>query len=160
MMQRIMGIDPGAGGGIALISGGTLATARAMPTVNNAKGKRRIDPWALSAMVQDLKPDSVWIELVGPMPRDGSAGSFWFGKAAGIPEGICAALGLPIEAVTPQVWKKRLSVPADKTGARARATKLLGRGDLWPLVKDDGKAEAALIALYGSMKAASNEVEW
>jgi hypothetical protein len=41
-------------------------------------------------------------------------------------------------------------VPAAKDGARARASQLLpGAADQWPLVKHDGRAEAALIALWG-----------
>lgn len=148
-----MGIDPGAGGGIAILCQGKLETSVAMPTVINKAGKRRIDAAALAATVRKMRPDLAFIELVGPMPRDGSAGSFWFGKAAGIPEGVLAALGVGFETVAPQVWKKRLAVPADKNAARARATRLLGQAELWPLVKDDGKAEAALIALYGYGKA-------
>jgi hypothetical protein len=41
-------------------------------------------------------------------------------------------------------------VPKAKDGARARASQLLPAGvQLWPLVKHDGRAEAALLALYG-----------
>jgi hypothetical protein len=48
------------------------------------------------------------------------------------------------------VWKKALGVPADKDGARARASQLMPENAwLWPLVKHDGRAEAALIAYWG-----------
>jgi crossover junction endodeoxyribonuclease RuvC len=41
-------------------------------------------------------------------------------------------------------------VPAGKDAARARACELLPRlADRWPLVKHHGRAEAALLALYG-----------
>jgi hypothetical protein len=41
-------------------------------------------------------------------------------------------------------------VPAEKDGARARASQLLPQhAGHWPLKKHDGRAEAALIALYG-----------
>ena len=40
--------------------------------------------------------------------------------------------------------------PADKDGARARASQLLPwAAHQWARAKDDGKAEASLIALYG-----------
>jgi crossover junction endodeoxyribonuclease RuvC len=84
------------------------------------------------------------------MPRDGHVGAFAFGRGFGIIETALAAADLPFSCVRPQVWKKRLGVTADKDQARQRATQLLPRGaSLWPLKKHDGRAEAALIALYG-----------
>jgi crossover junction endodeoxyribonuclease RuvC len=150
-MLRVLGIDPGASGALALIDGnGVLVSCHDMPCVLSKTGKRRIDPAALASIMQGLGDiDGAWIELVGPMPRDGSAGSFWFGKAAGLAEGVCAGLGVPCETVSPVVWKRRLDCPTDKHGARARATKLFGTGSAWPLAKHDGRAEAAMIALYG-----------
>jgi hypothetical protein len=58
-----------------------------------------------------------------------------------------------------------LRVPAEKDGARARASQLIPAGaSWWPLVKHDGRAEAALIALYGSRLDAlygfGPQVEW
>lgn len=165
--MRIMGIDPGAKGAIALLMHGKLVATWDMPTVTNAKGKRRIDGPTLATILRNVNAaapvDVCMIELVGPMPRDGSAGSFWFGKAAGMAEGVCAGLGIPVDFVAPQVWKRKLDVPTDKNGARARATRLFNRGDLWPLVKHDGRAEAALIALLGhvrKMALRGGGVEW
>jgi crossover junction endodeoxyribonuclease RuvC len=61
-----------------------------------------------------------------------------------------AALGVPMSFVAPATWKRALQVPAAKDGARARASQLLpAAAGHWPLVKHDGRAEAALIALYG-----------
>lgn len=151
--MRVVGIDPGACGGLALLERGRLLEARAMPSRIGKSGKRRIDASALASIVRawvgELPLDCAYVELVGPMPRDGSAGSFWFGKAAGLAEGVLSGLAVRVELVAPAVWKRRLGVPADKRGARARATKLLKREDLWPRQKDDGLAEAGLIALYG-----------
>ena len=47
-------------------------------------------------------------------------------------------------------------MPAAKDGARARASELIRGGAAhWPLIKHDGRAEAALIALWGSRSLAA-----
>ena len=52
--------------------------------------------------------------------------------------------------MTPQRWKKALSLGQGKDAARARASQLLpAHAHYWQRVKDDGRAEAALIAVYG-----------
>jgi crossover junction endodeoxyribonuclease RuvC len=151
--MRILGIDPGAGGAVALVAGpAKLLGTYDMPTVLSKAGKRRVEPEQLARLVESLGPiDGAVIELVGPMPRDGSAGSFWFGKSAGVAEGVIAGMGIPCRLVAPQVWKRRLDVPANKDGARARASVLFGSDQWWRRKKDDGRAEAALIGLWGWM---------
>lgn len=156
-MLTMIGVDPGAGGALALVAGpGKLLEVRDMPTYT-APGstKRRIDADALTAIVRNWKAEhgvrQATVELVGPMPRDGSAGSFWFGKAAGLVEGVLAGLGCEVAHVAPSVWKRRMGLPsASKDVAREEATRRFG-GHLWPLKKHDGRAEAALIGLWGWM---------
>ncbi|MBC7907617.1 MAG: hypothetical protein H7Y60_12860 [Rhodospirillaceae bacterium] len=47
--------------------------------------------------------------------------------------------------------QRLLALPADKDGARARASQLLpAHAGLWCRAKYDGRAEAALIAYYGA----------
>jgi hypothetical protein len=99
-----------------------------MPTLQ-IKERRRVDAASLAQIIRGLLPiHHAVVELVGPMPRDGSAGSFWFGKAAGVAEGVLAGLGVATSSVSPVVWKRRLDVPASKRGARERATALFGDG--------------------------------
>jgi crossover junction endodeoxyribonuclease RuvC len=83
------------------------------------------------------------------MPRQGVASSFNFGKSYGIVLGVLGALDVPVTHPTPAAWKKAMGVTADKASSRRRAT------DLWPAmsgtfarVKDDGRAESALIARW------------
>jgi crossover junction endodeoxyribonuclease RuvC len=152
--MRLLGVDPGAGGALALVAGpGKLLVVKDMPTVVTDQGKRRIDAPALSRLVQDMGAiDGAVIELVGPMPRDGRAGAFWFGKAAGLVEGVLAGQGVPVKLVPPQTWKRRLDVSRDKNAARARASQLFpSSAGEWKRVKDDGRAEAAMIGLWGWM---------
>jgi crossover junction endodeoxyribonuclease RuvC len=55
--------------------------------------------------------------------------------------------------VRPNIWKKAIGCPKDKDMARMLASRLLPQhSDNWPLKKHDGRAEAALIALYGLNK--------
>lgn len=158
--MRMLGIDPGVSGGLALLNGGKLERVAPMPTVTaGKKGRRIVDASALSTLVRDMAPTHAIVEQVGVRPGEGIVGAFSFGRSAGILEGVLGALGIARTMVTPAQWKVELKVPADKNQARKRASELLGRGDLWPLVKDDGKAEAALLAYWGTVKL-GRLIEW
>ena len=150
--MTILGIDPGLSGALAAHAG-THLIVRDMPTfalTRGGKNKREIDCVQLVAIVRELNAREAWLEQVSSMPGQGVSSVFAFGQAFGIIKGILAALNVPLHLVTPRVWKKALNVPAAKDGARARASQLMPwAAEYWPLVKHDGRAEAALIALYG-----------
>lgn len=150
--MRNIGIDPGAKGGFALFEDGRLVAVARMPTVSNRKGNPRVDGAAVGYRLHQWLPlDHAYVELVGAMPGQGVSSMFTFGKAAGIVEGALGALMIPTTYIAPGQWKVALRVPAEKNGARARASQLIPSGaHYWPMAKDDGMAEAALIALYGS----------
>jgi crossover junction endodeoxyribonuclease RuvC len=150
----ICGLDPGLSGALFLLSADrSFGRAYDMPTHSLARGgkdKREIDIHALVALLNERRPGHVFIEQVGAMPGQGATSMFAFGKGYGIVLGACAALGLPFTLVHPRAWKKALGVPPDKDGARARASQLLpAYAEQWPRKKDDGKAEAALLAHWG-----------
>jgi crossover junction endodeoxyribonuclease RuvC len=87
---------------------------------------------------------------VSTSPGQGVSSTFAFGRAYGIVIGILVALGTPMTFVSPAKWKRALGVPSVKDGARARASQLLPQASSrWPLKRHDGRAEAALLALYG-----------
>jgi crossover junction endodeoxyribonuclease RuvC len=97
----------------------------------------------------------VVLEKVGGMTGQSASAAFTFGYGAGIVEGVLAAMRLPIALVTPQAWKRSAGIATDKGAAREAAMRL------WPAhasrfarVKDDGRAEAALIARHGWMSVA------
>jgi crossover junction endodeoxyribonuclease RuvC len=53
--------------------------------------------------------------------------------------------------VTPAKWKKHFGLNRDKGVSRSKATERFPEyANLFSRVKDDGRAEAALIALYGA----------
>jgi crossover junction endodeoxyribonuclease RuvC len=147
----VIGIDPGLGGALALLDNGHLEIFD-MPTIQDGT-KRRVDHCQL-AVILDVwakwQGISCVIEKVASMPGNGHAGAFTFGRAAGVVVGAVAANFIPIIEVTPQVWKRATRTPTDKDGARLRASEIWPEyAALWPLKKHDGRAEAALIALYG-----------
>ena len=157
--MRIIGIDPGAHGAIALLIDGKLASVAPMPTCP-VRGKARVDAAGLGALVRDLAPDHAVLEQVASMPGQGVASTFAFGMAYGAVLGVMGAFGVPVTTVRPAEWKGALRVAAAKGEASGRASQLIPEGaKLWPLAKDDGKAEAALIALWYVMKS-GNEIQW
>lgn len=155
--MTIISIDPGMSGAIAtLADDGSLIEVTDMPVfavVKRVGGKDRtknhVNVHELGNVLARAGADEAVIELVGPMPRDGSMQAFQFGFGVGAIHGACGALGLRIETVTPQKWKKHFGLTADKGQARQLATRRFpAHADLFKRVKDDGRAEAALIALY------------
>lgn len=153
MTTSILGIDPGLSGAITLLSPDGSLEVRDIPTLQLKK--RVIDEYALARIIDDWsnRVREVWLEQVATRPGEGSVGAFTFGRGYGLIRGICAANFLTIMDVTPSTWKRALGVPAEKDGARACASKIFPRyADNWSRVKDDGRAESALIAHYGMLK--------
>jgi hypothetical protein len=80
---------------------------------------------------------------------------FGYGESFGLVRGVLAARAVPYTLVTPVTSKRSLQVPKAKDGARARASQLLpASAHLWPLKHHHGRAEAALLALYGARQLA------
>lgn len=160
-MNLVLGVDPGLSGALALydVRVNSVENVRDMPTIEAGTGSKRIvDEATLAAWVDAYAKHirHAYVEKVGAMPGQGVTSMFSFGTSYGIVRGIIAANMIPMTFVTPQRWKKALGVPAAKDGARARASQLLPvSSGLWSRVKDDGRAEAALIALYGAKHAGS-----
>ena len=156
-MSFVIGIDPGISGAIAIFEDGKLDTILDMPTLKIASGKtmkshisaiglvRILETWTL---VSDGQAHVV-MERVGALPGNGSVSMFNFGRSAGIIEGVVAALQRPYTYVTPQTWTKGVGRAAGKDASRMRAMELFPtRADLFKRAKDDGRADAALIAYW------------
>jgi hypothetical protein len=128
-----------------------------MITVNKKK-RARIDDVALIRyfeMAQLKGADRVVIEQIWERP--GQRGMFIMGVCVGLIRMACISTGLPVDEVTPQVWKKLLKVPGkvDNNGEQIvnRADNLLpGHSDKWRGPKGGrliDRAEAAMLAYYG-----------
>jgi hypothetical protein len=123
-----------------------------------SKGTRTIDHAYLTECLAEAKRKYPRIfayhEKVASMPKQGVASTFAFGEAFGASKQALASSGIPWELVTPQKWKNHLRVPADPVQAIiARADQMLpGNAANWRGPRGgllDGRAEAALIAVYG-----------
>lgn len=143
----ILGIDPGASGAIAAVNAiGALEWVHDMPHHDGV-----VSP----SLVADLFHGPItfieaWVEDVHSMPKQGVASSFKFGRAHGTVLGVLGGLRIPTHLITPAKWKRQMGVPADKKLARRKACELWpDNASLFARVKDDGRAEAALIAEYG-----------
>lgn len=88
------------------------------------------------------------IERGGVRPHQ--SGGVSFGKVAGALEAYAIALALPLHMVPPATWKRTLRLNADKDHTRLAASRLFPAfAHLWARAKDDGRAEAVLLAHYG-----------
>lgn len=128
-----------------------------MPTFEkNVSNKRRrfLDEASLWHMLQTwnvtIEPDLFLIERVNGLPGQSAPAAFTFGYGVGVIVASVRALGWRIEFVEPAKWKREMRAPKDKKASRERASQLLPKyANLWHLAKNDGRAEAAMLALYG-----------
>ena len=153
--MTILGIDPGASGGIAFFSMQRgLLSIFDMPTVEvkrGGKNKREVSAAMLNAIIGARDIDAAFVEKVGAMPGQGVSGMFQFGRSVGMIEGVLAALEIPTNYVTPQSWQKAVGARGGKDASRARAAELFpAYAANFTRKKDDGRADAALIAWYGA----------
>jgi crossover junction endodeoxyribonuclease RuvC len=147
-LELIVGVDPGKSGAIAIVDiNGELVDACDMPVVDGLvspamlasyEGWRTL-PRRFHAVIED----------VHARPGQGVTSMFSFGRSVGVVEGVFGALGVPVTRVTPTKWKKAMGLGKDKDESRRRAIELWPtQARLFQRVKDDGRAEAALIALW------------
>ena len=152
-----IGIDPGLDGAIAYfnVEDGHLSIVD-MPTFEvkrNNKLKREVNPAGVAHELTVANVGGVVLERVGAMPGQGVTSVFSFGRSTGIIEGILAAYEMPVSIVTPQVWQKAAVVRGGKDGSRMRACELFPNfATLFARKKDDGRADAALMAWYAATR--------
>ena len=152
----IIGCDIGRAGALALLSPeGELLEVVDMPVLNDGpKGRASVNAPLLASVIYRWQATRAFVEYVGARPGEGAGGAFAFGRARGCVEGVCAAAGLPVAFLTPPVWKRAVGIPPGKDGAKdaARSEAIRrwpGKAELFARVKDDGRAEAALIGWAG-----------
>lgn len=160
----ICGADPGLDGALAFYdTDSELVEVHDMPVHNlarNGKAKREIDAYGLARIIDGRKGAAItvaYVERVGSMPGQGVASCFAFGKSAGIIIGVLAANFIPIVEVPPITWKRGVGLVsgAGKDASRALASRIFPRASgYFARVKDEGRAESVLIALYGARERA------
>jgi len=141
--MRIVGIDPGASGAIALLIDGRLSDV-----VDTPQWDGEVDALTIAEMLRVWKPDTVVIEKAQAMPKQGVSSTFKYGTAYGTVIGVVCGLQHPLIKMTPMQWKRNQGlIGKTKDASRALATQM------WPShaahfkrKSDHGRAEAALIA--------------
>ena len=157
----ILGCDPGFTGAIAFLDTATWYLGIFdMPVFKDAKGKQILNLTALATtlhpgLYQDDRNLAV-IEKVHAMPSQGSSSTFRFGEGYGALQMGLAGHGYELRYVTPAAWKKHYGLTSDGNASRGLATQRFPKNaDQFKRVMDHGRAEAALLALYGAEVLAS-----
>jgi crossover junction endodeoxyribonuclease RuvC len=148
----IAGIDPGDNGALALLYDDNGVKTFDVPKVG--KDVDEVAWWQLWALYLE-NVDCVFIEQVGAMPGQGVTSMFNFGDRFGFVKALAYSAGVPVTFMRPQEWKKLVGIPSgsEKGASRLRASQLFPQhSDNWARVKDDGRAEAVLIAYAGMLK--------
>jgi crossover junction endodeoxyribonuclease RuvC len=160
-----IGADPGMGGALALYTcywdgDGVLTSSLDvddMPSLD-INGKRTMDMWKLSRLLEqwadqyDVRNSAV--ERVHAMPKQGVTSAFSFGFSAGALQQAIASAGLPLTLIQPATWKALSGLRGgreNKDMSRQKASQMFpGFAHLWARKKDEGRAEAVLLAHYAS----------
>ena len=112
--MRIIGIDPGLSGGIAILEDNKVKDMFDMPVMaDGKKNKRQLNSALLAQIVKDnikdIEDTVIIVEQVNAMPGQGVTSMFNFGQSFGAIKGICAAIGLPIFLLDRQNGKNILN---------------------------------------------------
>jgi len=148
-MTLIIGVDPGKTGGVAVLHEGRLLGAHRMPVTADGKQVDAHGVRDLLDAIANPNHDTIVLERVHAMPKNGSIASFSLGHSVGIVVGVALGAGYRLRLIGPAEWKKIVGIPAgsDKGASRAKASELFpDQRELWKLKRDDGLAESALIA--------------
>ncbi|MBA1340487.1 MAG: crossover junction endodeoxyribonuclease RuvC [Pelagibacterales bacterium] len=155
--MKIIGIDPGLSGGMAVLENNKVKFIFDMPVMpEGKKNKRQLNSAQLAKLIKDniLEKEEVCVvvEQVNAMPGQGVTSMFNFGQTFGAIKGICAALGLPIFFVRPSKWKKHFElINSSKDSSRTKVIEMYPNlSNELSKKKDVNKSDAILIALYHS----------
>ena len=153
--MRIIGIDPGLSGAIAVLDNNKVLKIYDMPVMaEGKKNKRQLNSAQLVNIIKENTKNedeiAVVVEQVNAMPGQGVTSMFNFGQTFGAIKGVCAALKLPIYFVRPSKWKKHFElINSSKDSSR---TKVI---EMYPTLshhlakkKDVNKSDAILIARF------------
>lgn len=162
-MAHYLAIDPGVSGCAVILQPPSINPDVVVDyffpnKVKHGKGSR-IDLPSFAGFLR--KWDHVnhcFIEAVSAAPvrgaRQGVTSMFNFGHSAGSVEGMVAFAGLPLDRITPAVWKRKYGfIGADKDAPRAKLSMLLPTlTELHAKGKGQAMADAVYIGMCGMAK--------
>lgn len=152
----ILGIDPGLTGAFCVLE-------------TSEKPHRILEVWDMPLLVRNNKNEIdvfkvgekigeyaerirfAMIEEVGVMGgKESRTSMFNFGRNTGIVHGALGVYGIPIYFVRPAIWKALMGLSHKKSESLERAKILFPlAARFFSRAKDDGRAEAALLAVFG-----------
>lgn len=140
-MSIYFGVDPGVGGGIAVVGDGEQFLGPPRLKLKDATEADVVE-W-----VRYVNVDQAFavIEKVASSPQMGVVSSFTFGRSYGFLRGVLSALGIPYVEVRPQAWQKAMGclTKGDKNVTKAKAQQLYPGEKVTHAV-----ADAMLLATY------------
>ena len=154
--MKIIGIDPGLSGAIAILENNKVLNVFDMPVMSEGKkNKRQLNSALLSNLIKENIGNAevaIVVEQVNAMPGQGVTSMFNFGQTFGAIKGICAALELPIFFVRPSKWKKHFDlINSSKDSSRTKVIEMYPKiSNLLSKKKDVNKSDAILIARFFS----------
>lgn len=145
----VLGIDPGQ----AQASPGAVCLL-VDSQIDEVTDMTDLPPTGIGSWIRDwvdgLNVTLAVVEAQAGMPGQSSSSTAKFHAHYGALCGALSALHIPIELARPTAWKKHYGLSKDKNASRALAA---ARWPEWApsfaRKRDDGRAEAALIGLYG-----------
>jgi len=151
MNDRVMGIDPGAKGALALMTNRKIERMEVMPE----------DIHLTIDLIVDWQPSIIYLEKAQAMPGQGVSSMFKYGRHYGEIVGAISTLKIPLVEVSPRTWTKLMHAGTDsKLPAKGRSLK--AALSLYPYmnflatkrsrVPHDGLIDASLITGYGYKK--------
>lgn len=155
--MKIIGIDPGLSGAIAVLENNKVLNIFDIPVMSEGKkNKRQLNSALLVNLLKENinkeEEVAVVVEQVNAMPGQGVTSMFNFGQTFGALKGICAALELPIYFVRPSKWKKHFElINSSKDASRTKAIEMYPKlSNQLSKKKDVNKSDAILIARFFS----------
>jgi len=150
--MRIVGIDPGFQGAIAVLEytpsqHPDVIKTFDMPIIQAGK-RKEVDLKEIVSICSPHEVHCVFLEKAQVMPQQGIVSSGNYMKNYGMILGCLLTIGCSVIEVSPQKWKKGLGLSHDK-----EASVLMVR-HLFPAIqitrkKDHNKCEAILVAYWG-----------
>ena len=158
-----LGIDPGFTGAMAITRKGKLVEIISCPLLEVKTGKikvvnlkrveeikNRVDPRGIFLALEKYKGKIQGvIEYSQAMPKQGVSSVFVYAEGYGCYLGVLSSLNIDYKEIRSSVWKAKMKLDYDKANSIKMALALYPESSKYvKYKKDDGKAEALLLAHY------------
>lgn len=151
-----IGVDPGLGGALAVMAAdGTVLSIQDQPVLELQRREKKrpvADVVGMAYLIQNQGPPATWVLEEPPVqPLFSRASNYQQGWNTALWVGLLTMAGESFVRVSPLTWKAKM-LPRVKGKAASRQYAM----QRWPTVadqlrrvKDDGRADALLLAEYG-----------